>query len=139
MYNNFNLFKEDIMAEDKQEDVVEMDAKEAAPKEEIKVEEKKTEAKETAAKKPAIQVNVPLNTIVVVCAIATIALAFLTQFFILVGCGFTFITICRCFKYILACATVVLYLLDYLKNKNFAVNPAFICVLLSIFVATFVG
>ncbi|MBQ7602529.1 MAG: hypothetical protein IJU58_00040 [Clostridia bacterium] len=127
------------MAEDKQEDVIDMDAKEAAPKEEAKQEEKNAEVKQTEAKKPAIQVNVPLNILVVVCAIATIVVAFLTQFFLVVGCGFTFITICRCFKYILACATVVMYVFDYLKNKNFAVNPSFICVLLAIFVATFVG
>ena len=131
------------MAEEKQEDVVDMDATKAAPqteeKAEVKSEEKKAEVKQTEAKKPAIQVNVPLNILAVVCAIVTIVVAFLTQFFIVVGCGFTFITICRCFKYILACATVLLYIFDYLKNKNFAVNPAFICVLLAIFVATFVG
>lgn len=123
------------MAEKEQESVLDMDEKETAPKAESQ-KETKAEAKE---KKPAVQINVPFSTIVMICAIATIVIAFLTQFIIIVGGSFGFVTVCRCFKYIAMCATVVLYLVDYLKNKNFNFNPEFICIILSIVVATFVG
>ena len=129
------------MAEDKQESVLDLDTQTTDAQNEAKAEvksETKNQAKtETAAKKPAIQVNVPLTMIVMICAIASIVLAFITNFVIIVGGSFAFVTVCRCINYIALCATVVLYLIDYLKNKNFSVNPAFICVILAIIVAAF--
>lgn len=125
------------MADDKQESVIDMDTpaqeKENKPAETVKVEEKET----TQKAKPAIQINVPLNTLIMVCAIASIAIALLASFFLIVGASMTLVNVFRCINLFALCATIALYLVDYIKNKNFSVNPAFICMVLAIIVAVF--
>ena len=120
------------MADEKQESVIDMDvpAQETQKEEPKKAEEKKTEQKQ----KQAIQINVSFNTLILIFAIVSIALALFSGFFRIVGAGAVVYSVFKCLNLIALCATMAFYLVDFIKNKNFSVNPAFICMILAIFV-----
>ncbi len=91
-----------------------------------------------AEKTSNVKVNITLNMIVMILSIATLVLAVLTAFIACVSSAdaSTVVRVFMCITYVALAGTLVVYLVDYLKNKSFSFNPAFIVMLLAV-VATF--
>ena len=89
------------------------------------------EKKQTASKN---ETTVTLCTLVVILAIASMCLTFLTDFLGLFVGNYTVYCIFRCINLVVLAGAISCYLIDYFKSKTFSVNPAFICVVLAILV-----